>query len=198
MPVVDAAEAIASWWARPATNSAPVPTDDQMVAASAPAVLLARVDQAVPWCTAAASGGSVAVALPHRKHHWQQRREHQEPMWRQHRKRVHPVERHRLGRMQRIATADQRQHHFLIQGDRRGLAAPSLPGPIPELLTRASRLGAPMSGRKAMRALSVGCPRAKRLVDLAGWSAGTTGPRPSNGSRASGAQPANSEEAETT
>ena len=52
-----------------------------------------------------------------------------------------------------------------------------------ELVAELQRLGGPMSGRKVMRALGVGWPRAKRLVDLAGWSASTARRRPNNGNR---------------
>jgi uncharacterized protein DUF2637 len=58
-----------------------------------------------------------------------------------------------------------------------------------ELVVELNRLGGPMSGRKVMRILGVGWPRAKRLVDLAGWAdPSTTGDR-RNGHR----QPADSE-----
>ncbi|MGH3460720.1 MAG: DUF2637 domain-containing protein [Kribbellaceae bacterium] len=59
-----------------------------------------------------------------------------------------------------------------------------------ELVTELHRIGGPMSGRKVMRVLGVGWPRAKRLVDLAGWSASTAQPRSSNGNRANGSQSA--------
>jgi hypothetical protein len=53
-----------------------------------------------------------------------------------------------------------------------------------ELVAELHRMGGPMSGRKVMRVLGVGWPRAKRLVDLAGWTA--TGQQPSGGSGANG------------
>lgn len=59
-----------------------------------------------------------------------------------------------------------------------------------ELVAELHRLGGPMSGRKVMRALGVGWPRAKRLVDLAGWAAAKPQPQPSNGNRPDGS-PAN-------
>jgi hypothetical protein len=61
-----------------------------------------------------------------------------------------------------------------------------------ELVAKLHRLGRPMSGRKVMRVLGVGWPRAKRLVDLAGWA-----DPPPTGERTNGHwQPAETETAE--
>jgi hypothetical protein len=167
-----------------------LPADGQRVA---PAVLLARVDQAAlrytptatastvaPEADAPEAPGADAPAAP----------------------RASAPEAPRAGAPDAVAAAApvagaRQQRARRVNGNRRGSASSAGPADgrsDAELVAELRRIGGPMAVRKVQRHLGVGWPRAKRLVDMAGWP----NPAPmANGQQANGhtaaAKPADAE-----
>jgi len=164
-----------------------LPADGQHIA---PAVLLARVDQAALRCTAPAHTSAPATPTPDTPETPQADA-------------AGTGAPHAPGTATPGAPARSRR----INGSG---STPTPPGRVAakpagatdarsdaEMVAELHRIGGPMSGRKVMRALGVGWPRAKRLVDLAGWSAPRTAQPPPGGHQANGSQPARTETAQS-
>ena len=153
-----------------------LPADGQRVA---PAVLLARIDQAALRYTAHASADAPEPGAPDAP-------------------RVGAPDASEAGAPEAMdvgapeaadaGAPDARPRSRPVNGTAAGSAPPLSAGPADgrsdaELVAELHRVGGPMAVRKAQRLLGVGWPRAKRLVDMAGW-AGTSST--ANGQQANG------------